>query len=127
MYTLAIRDYLKCAHSLQGETFGLAQLLHVITYDVEVVFTTPELSPDGIVCDFATAQETLYNTLGSMNFKNLDELPFLQGKNTTTEFLCKYIHGQIAAAMADKFRGDVKVIMRESPVAWTTYEGKVGG
>ena len=59
MYTLTVRDYLKCAHSLRGEVFGLAQLLHVITYEVDAEFTTPALDEHGIVVDFAAAQRGL--------------------------------------------------------------------
>jgi 6-pyruvoyl-tetrahydropterin synthase len=121
MYSLTIRDYLKCAHSLKGDIFGPAQLMHVITYEVEVVYSTPRLDEYGIIVDFALAQEALQNLLGTMNFKNLDEHPELNGVNTTTEFLCKYLHDKVAEAMRGKFDGGLEVILRESPVAWTSY------
>jgi hypothetical protein len=43
MYSLTIRDYLKCAHSLQGDIFGPAQAPHIMTYEVEVTFSTEEM------------------------------------------------------------------------------------
>ncbi len=125
MFSLTIRDYLKCAHSLKGDIFGPAQLMHVITYEVEVVYTTPRLDEHGLIVDFASAQEALQNILARLNFKNLDEVPELNGVNTTTEWLCQYLHQQVSAAVAAVFDGDLKVILRESPVAWTTYEAPV--
>ncbi|MCA8970500.1 MAG: 6-carboxytetrahydropterin synthase [Planctomycetes bacterium] len=125
MYRLTIRDYLKCAHSLKGEIFGPAQLMHVITYEVELVFSTSELDEYGLIVDFATAQSTLQGLLNRMNFKNLDEVAELNGKNTTTEFLCRYIHDEMAAAIRNVFQGNLCVILRESPVAWTSYEADV--
>ncbi len=125
MYRLTIRDYLKCAHSLKGEIFGPAQLMHVITYEVELVFATAELDEYGLIVDFATAQATLQSLLSRLNFKNLDEVPELAGKNTTTEFLCRYIHDEMAAAVRNVFQGHLTVILRESPVAWTSFEGDV--
>lgn len=125
MYTLTIRDYLKCAHSLKGEIFGPAQLMHVITYEVEVVFVTAQLDEYGLIVDFASAQSGLSQVLSSMNFKNLDEHPDLRGKNTTTEFLCRFIHERMAEAVKGYFVGLMRVVLRESPVAWTSYEGEV--
>jgi 6-pyruvoyl-tetrahydropterin synthase len=125
MYTLTVRDYLKCCHSLQGEVFGLAQLLHVITYEVDAEFTTPALDEHGIVVDFAAAQRGLHEIVASLNFQNLDEHAQLRGKNTTTEFLCSWIHGKLAATVGRRFRGKLTIVMRESAVAWTSYSADV--
>ncbi|HKE14260.1 MAG TPA: 6-carboxytetrahydropterin synthase [Kofleriaceae bacterium] len=125
MFTLTIRDYLKCAHSLKGEIFGPAQLMHVITYEVEAVFMTEELDEYGLIVDFASTQSALQDLLGEMNFKNLDELPQLRGKNTTTEFLCQYLHEGIGSRVADVFKGTLRVVLRESAVAEVSYEKPV--
>jgi len=125
MFTLTIRDYLKCAHSLKGEIFGPAQLMHVITYEVEAVFMTEELDEYGLIVDFASTQSALQNILSEMNFKNLDDLPLLRGKNTTTEFLCQYIHEHISNEVADQFKGKLRVVLRESAVAEVSYEKPV--
>lgn len=133
MYTLTIRDYLKCAHSLKGEIFGPAQLMHVITYEVEVTFETEQLDEYGLIVDFASAQSGLSEVLSSMNFKNLDDHPDLLGKNTTTEFLCKFIHGAVTRKVEGQYGGLMRVTLRESAVAWTSFEadvrkrGKKGG
>ncbi|MCU0687165.1 MAG: 6-carboxytetrahydropterin synthase, partial [Polyangiaceae bacterium] len=125
MFTLTIRDYLKCAHSLKGEIFGPAQLMHVITYEVEAVFMTSELDEYGLIVDFASTQSALQEILSVMNFKNLDEVPQLNGKNTTTEFLCQYIHAHIVNRVVDQFKGSLRVTLRESAVAEVSFEGPV--
>ena len=125
MFTLTIRDYLKCAHSLKGEIFGPAQLMHVITYEVEAVFMTEELDEYGLIVDFASTQSALQDILSLMNFKNLDEVPQLRGKNTTTEFLCQYIHEHVSKEVADQFKGRLRIVLRESAVAEVSYEKPV--
>lgn len=125
MFTLTIRDYLKCAHSLKGEIFGPAQLMHVITYEVEAVFMTEQLDEYDLIVDFASTQSALQEILGIMNFKNLDEVPQLNGKNTTTEFLCQYIHEHVCKRVADQFKGSLRIVLRESPVAEVAYEKPV--
>lgn len=126
MFTFKIRDYLKCAHSLKGEIFGPAQLLHVITYEVECAFITDQLDEYGLIVDFASTQSALQDILSLMNFKNLDEIPQLQGKNTTTEFLCQYIHGRVAEAVTGQFKGSLRIVLRESAVAEIAYEKAIG-
>lgn len=125
MFRLTFRDYLKCAHSLKGEIFGPAQLVHVITYEVETVFITDELDEYGLIVDFASTQSAIKELLGEMNFRNLDELPQLRGKNTTTEWLCQYLHEGISSRIAHVFQGTLRVTLRESPVAEVCYEKAV--
>ena len=130
MFTLTIRDYLKCAHSLKGEIFGPAQQLHGATYGVEVEFRRAALDGDGLVCDIGLALKTLREVLGELNFKNLDELPELRGKNTTTEFMAGEIFCRMKARIATGAIGpgtaealaSMRVVLRESPVAWASFE-----
>lgn len=125
MYSLTFRDYWKCAHSLDGEIFGPAQIMHVITFEVDVTYITGDLDEHNLIVDFGGAQSSLQEILRPMEFKNLDELPQFQGINTTTEYLCKYLHDQISERVKSLFTGTLRVTLRESPVAWATYEGAV--
>jgi 6-pyruvoyl-tetrahydropterin synthase len=126
MYSLTFRDYWKCAHSLKGDIFGPAQLVHVITFEVDVTYLTAALDEYSLIVDFGAAQKSLQEVLAPMEFKNLDDLPQFAGANTTTEFLCRYLHQQIADRVRSKFSGLLRVTLRESPVAWATYEAAVG-
>lgn len=127
MYSLTFRDYWKCAHSLQGDIFGPAQLVHVITFEVEVTYSTDAIDEHNLIVDFGAAQSSLQEILRPMEFKNLDDLPEFDGINTTTEYLCRYLHQKVAEKVARIFTGMLRVTLRESPVAWATYEAPVGG
>ena len=131
MYTLAVSDHIMIAHSFTGEIFGPAQKLHGATYGVEVEFRRAELDADGLVCDIGLASQALREVLGELNYKNLDELPELRGRNTTTEFMAGEIFRRMKARIAQGALGSetaealssMRVVLRESPVAWASFEG----
>ena len=127
MYSLTSRSYLKVAHSLKGDIFGPSQLVHVITYEVDTTYVTEALDEHNLIIDFDVAQRTLENLLSRMNFKNLDDLPEFKNVNTTTECLCRHLHDRMAERLGDRFRGTLTVTLRESPIAWASYEAPIGG
>ena len=130
MYSLNVRDHFMIAHSFRGEVFGPAQRMHGATYVVDATFRRPELDADGLVVDIGLASELLKEVLGAMNYRNLDEMPEFEGKNTTTEFLAREIWERITAALHDGRLGEgargvtsICVTLNESHVAWGSYEG----
>ncbi|MGD2045703.1 MAG: 6-carboxytetrahydropterin synthase [Gemmatimonadota bacterium] len=132
MYSLNVRDHFMIAHSFDGEIFGPAQKLHGATYVVDATFRREELDADGLVVDIGLASELLHAILDSMNYRNLDDEPAFSGKNTTTEFLARTIQERIVRAVRDGELGEgalglasVCVTLRESHVAWGSYEGPV--
>lgn len=132
MYTVMVREHVMIAHSFQGAVFGPAQRLHGATYVVDVEFRRPDVDADGIVVDIGRAGETLKRILGDINFRNLDEVPAFQGRNTTTEFLARWVFGQVVAAIAAGDLGPggrdlqaLRVTLHESHVASASFEGPV--
>ena len=123
MYSVKIREHIMIAHSLPHPGFGPARNLHGATYVVDATFFAKELNEMSIVIDIGLAHEVLKKVLAPLAYQNLDELEAFQGVLTTTEFLAKYIHDQIKEAVADQFKGRVKVTLGESHVAWASYEG----
>ena len=85
MFSVTVRDHVMIAHSLRGEVFGPAQRLHGATYVVDATFSRVELDSDDIVVDIGRATEELHGVLADLNYRNLDEVPELAGRNTTTE------------------------------------------
>jgi hypothetical protein len=92
----------------------------------------PSLDGDGLVVDIGLARSELRRALDSFDYDNLDVLPQFTGRNTTTEFMAAHVHGLIAAALRDGKLGPagrritaMKVLLRESPVAWAAFEGPV--
>jgi 6-pyruvoyl-tetrahydropterin synthase len=120
------------AHSLKGDLFGPAQHLHGATYVVDATFRRVELDPDGVVVDIGRAGEQLREVITGLNFRNLDEEPAFAGKNTTTEVLAREVFDRLVRAvhagrLGDGARGvaSLCVTLRESPMAWGSYEGQV--
>lgn len=133
MYSLTVSDHIMIAHSFQGEIFGPAQKMHGATYTVEVTVRRAELDSAGLVCDIGLALQTLKQVLGEFNYKNLDEVSELRGRNTTTEFMAGEIFRRMRARVLAGGLGpgtaatldSMRVVLRESPVAWAGYEGSL--
>ncbi len=125
MFKLTIRDYLKCAHSLKGEIFGPAQLMHVITYEVEAVFMTEELDEYGLIVNFASTQSALQDILGEMNFKNLDELPAAARQEHDHRVPVPVHPPAHQQRGGGSVQGLLRVVLRESAVAEVAYEKPV--
>lgn len=132
MYSVCVRDHFMIAHSFRGEVFGPAQKLHGATYVVDVEFRRQDLDKDGVVVDIGRASEELRAILASLNFRNLDDLPEFEGKNTTTEFMARVVFDRMAAAISRGALGRgadgidaLKVTLNESHVAWAAYEGSL--
>jgi 6-pyruvoyl-tetrahydropterin synthase len=107
------------AHSLRGEVFGPAQRLHGATYVVDATFRRAALDEHGIVVDIGLAAEALGAVVGELSYRNLDdELDF----NTTTEALARLVADRLADRMHGSGVEGILVTLRESHVAWATYE-----
>ena len=122
MFSVTVRDHMMIAHSFRGEVFGPAQQLHGATFVVDATFRRAELDEDGIVVDIGLATEALREILAGLNYRNLDDLEEFAGTNTTTEVLARYVADALAErAPADGLDG-IAVTLRESHVAWASYE-----
>src|SRR3954468_23180425 len=117
------------AHSLRGEVFGPAQRLHGATYVVDVTFRRATLDADGIVVDIGRAAEALRGVMAELGSRNPEDEADFAGVNTTTEALARVIADRLAdraraGALGDGARalGGLVVTLRESHVAWATYE-----
>lgn len=135
MYAVTVRDHFMIAHSFQGAVFGPAQRMHGATYVVDLELRRPALDADGIVVDIGLATQVLHDELARLNFRNLDEVPEFQGRNTTTEFLARTLFDRLAARIAAGDLGPhavpggasggltaMRVTLNESHVAWASYE-----
>ena len=119
MFSVTVRDHMLIAHSLRGEVFGPAQRLHGATYVVDATFRRASLDADGIVVDIGLAADALRAVVGELSYRNLDdELDF----NTTTEALARLVADRLADRMPDAGLDGLVVTLRESHVAWASYE-----
>jgi 6-pyruvoyl-tetrahydropterin synthase len=129
LFTVEVRDHIMIAHSFRGAVFGPAQALHGATFVVDAAFKAETLDANGIVIDIGRAHEALKEILKPLNYRNLDEAPEFKGKNTTTEFLTKYIFDRLAhhAREGDLGRAGreldaIRIAISESHVARAIYE-----
>jgi len=130
MFSLAVSDHIMIAHSFRGEIFGPAQQVHGATYGVEIEFRREQLDEFGLVCDIGRAITVLREVLAGFNYRNLDELPELAGRNTTTEFMAGEIFSRMKTRIAQGDLGpgtagalhSMRVVLRESPVAWAACD-----
>ncbi len=132
MYTVCVRDHFMIAHSFRGEVFGPAQRLHGATYVVDVEFRRRQLDRDGLVVDIGRAGEALHAVLAALNYRDLDAEPGFAGRNTTTEFLAKVVFDRMLLCIHEGQLGpfaselaSVRVTLRESHIAWASYEGEL--
>jgi 6-pyruvoyl-tetrahydropterin synthase len=129
VFAVEVRDHVMIAHSFRGAVFGPAQALHGATFVVDVAFIARALDDNGIVVDIGRAHEVLKSVLQPLNYRNLDELAEFKGKNTTTEFLTKYVFDKLAsAARAGELGREgreleaIRVKIAESHLARAWYE-----
>jgi 6-pyruvoyl-tetrahydropterin synthase len=129
VFSVTVRDHVMIAHSLRGEVFGPAQRLHGATYVVDVTFRRATLDADGIVVDIGRAAEALRAVMAELGYRNLDDEADFAGMNTTTEALARVVADRLADRARAGALGDgaqeldgIVVTLRESHVAWASYE-----
>ena len=129
MFSVTVRDHMMIAHSFDGEVFGPAQRLHGATYIVDATFRRAALDADNIVVDIGRAAAELHAVVGELTYRNLDDEAAFAGMNTSTEALAQVVADRLAervhaGALGEAGRGlaGIAVTLRESHVAWASYE-----
>jgi 6-pyruvoyl-tetrahydropterin synthase len=129
VFSVTVRDHMMIAHSLRGDVFGPAQRLHGATYVVDATFRRAALDADGIVVDIGRATEELHAVLAQLTYRNLDDEPAFAGTNTSTEVLAQVIADRLAERVQAGALGEAArqldglvVTLRESHIAWASYE-----
>jgi len=129
LFAVEVRDHIMIAHSFRGAVFGPAQALHGATFVVDAAFMAETLDHNGIVIDIGRAHDALKAALGPLNYRNLDDVPDMNGFNTTTEYLTKHIYEKLADAARTGALGRdgqelkaIRVTISESHVARAWYE-----
>jgi len=129
MFSVGVSDHVMIAHSFADPTFGPAQRLHGATYAVEAEVHAPSLNVHHVVMDIGAMRSILRRTLDALDYSNLDDHPAFPGRTSTTERVAEYIAKQLAEAFltlpADArptAGATLRVLLRESPVAFASFE-----
>jgi 6-pyruvoyl-tetrahydropterin synthase len=79
--------------------------------------------------DIGRAAEELHAVVAELSYRNLDDEPAFAGINTTTEVLAQVVADRLAdrvhaGALGDSARklDGLLVTLRESHIAWASYE-----
>ena len=133
-FSVTVRDHLMIAHSLRGDVFGPAQQLHGATYLVDATFRAAALDDDGVVVDIGRAGDLVRRIVGELTYRNLDDVPGLLHRNTTTEVLARVVFDGLVAAIGGGALGPggtaierIRVTLHESHVASASFEARVDG
>jgi len=134
MFSLGVSDHIMVAHSFADPFFGPAQRLHGATYGVELTVRTPALGPHHVVMDIGAMRDILRRVLATLDYTNLDEHAAFPGRTSTTERLAQYLATSIAQEIvklppdaAPPAPAALSVLLRESPVAWASFELALAG
>jgi 6-pyruvoyltetrahydropterin/6-carboxytetrahydropterin synthase len=132
MFTLGVSDFVMIAHSLAGEFFGPAQRMHGATLGVEAELRCEHLDSHGVVVDIGELRQKLRLVLDGLDYRNLDEHPAFPNRSSTTERIAQYICQTLLSELqrgskSGPLRGTLRVLLRESPVAWVAYEELIAG
>jgi 6-pyruvoyl-tetrahydropterin synthase len=133
MFSVTVCDHILIAHSFRGAAFGPAQRMHGATFSIEAEFRAAKLDDLQLLVDIGLLRTELRLVLDTLDYSNLNDNPGFAGFNTTAEFVAMHIHGKLAAACLAGRMGvhgralsAIKVLIRESPVAWAAVEGPLG-
>jgi 6-pyruvoyl-tetrahydropterin synthase len=133
MFSLGVSDHIMIAHSFADPFFGPAQHMHGATYGVELTVQSASLGPHHVVMDIGAMRSILRQVLATLDYSNLDEHPAFPNRTSTTERLAEHLARCIAEEVA-KLPADaapprpakLSVLLRESPVAWASFELPLG-
>ncbi len=132
MFTLGVSDHVMIAHSFADPFFGPAQRLHGATYGIDLEVRAPSLGAHDVVMDIGALRDLLRAILSEIDYRNLDEHPAFKGRRSTTERVAEYVADRaseriagLGADAAPAAGSSVRIVARESPVAYAAYERSI--
>ena len=121
MYEIYVAARFEAAHRLVGD-FGPATRTHGHTYRIEVIVRGRHLGDDGTLCDIGELGQTVEGLAGSMQYRDLNEVPGLEGVNTTAEAVASYCWDKLAELLRGQGLDSLTVRIWESPDAYAARE-----
>ena len=121
MYEIYVAARFEAAHRLVGN-FGPAARTHGHTYRMEVIVRGKHLGDDGTLYDIGGLGQAVEGLAGSMHYRDLNEVPGLEGVNTTAEAVASYCWDKLAALLRGQGLDSLTVRIWESPDAYAARE-----
>ena len=125
MYEVYVAASFEAAHRLRGD-FGPASRTHGHTYRLEAVVRGEDLAEDGTLLDIGQLRGAVEGIAASLDYRDLDEVPGLAGKNTTAEVVAGFCWEGLAPALRGRGLASLAVRVWESPRVYAGREGTLG-
>jgi 6-pyruvoyltetrahydropterin/6-carboxytetrahydropterin synthase len=108
MYEITVQTEFCAAHALIIS--GQREPVHGHNWKVAAVLAGTTLDPDGLLCDFHTAENVLKEIVSPFNNNNLNACePFSTGTNPSAELVAKYIADELADRLDEALRPHARV------------------
>ncbi|MDQ3429679.1 MAG: 6-carboxytetrahydropterin synthase [Actinomycetota bacterium] len=125
MYEVYVAAAFEAAHRLKGN-FGPAARTHGHTYRLEALVRGERLAEDGTLLDIGGLRETVSGIAATLDYRDLDEVPGLAGKNTTAEVVAGFCWDRISPSLRGRGLDSLTVRVWESSQVYAAREGALG-
>uniref|UniRef100_A0A7C4P0S8 6-carboxy-5,6,7,8-tetrahydropterin synthase n=1 Tax=Thermodesulfobacterium geofontis TaxID=1295609 RepID=A0A7C4P0S8_9BACT len=121
MFKLKVQDYFSSAHYLKDYK-GPCEKIHGHNWKVELVVEGSKLNNLDILIDFSILKKILKEVLSELDHKLLNELPYFENINPSSERLAEYIFKKVKEKLSSYPNVKVKeVTVFETEKAGATY------
>jgi len=121
MFKLKVQDYFSSAHYLKDYK-GACEKIHGHNWKVELIVEGSELNSLDILIDFAILKKILKEVLSELDHKLLNEIPYFENINPSSERLAEYIFKKVKEKLSSYPNVKVKeVTVFETEKAGATY------
>ncbi|AEH23427.1 queuosine biosynthesis protein QueD [Thermodesulfobacterium geofontis OPF15] len=121
MFKLKVQDYFSSAHYLKDYK-GPCEKIHGHNWKVELIVEGSELNSLDILIDFAILKKILKEVLFELDHKLLNEIPYFENINPSSERLAEYIFKKVKEKLSSYPNVKVKeVTVFETEKAGATY------
>ncbi len=121
MFKLKVEDHFSSAHYLRNYG-GSCENLHGHNWKVELVVEGSKLNSSDILIDFKILKKFLKDVLSELDHKLLNDLPYFQNTNPSSERIAEYIFKKMKEKLSDYPDVKVKeVTVYETEKASATY------
>ena len=121
MYEVYVAASFEAAHRLIGG-FGPASRMHGHTYRMEVIVRGHHLADNGTLYDIGELGKAVNDLAGSLDYRDLNEVPGLAGSNTTAEAVADHCWERLAPPLRERGLNSLVVRVWESRDAYAARE-----
>lgn len=120
MFELGTVSQFEAAHRLVGD-FGPATRMHGHTYRLEVTVEGEQLDSDNVLFDLVALDAAVDQLVSRLHYQDLNEVPGLEGVNTTAEAMARFCWQALAETLPKKGLTGLAVRLWESPRVFAGY------